>query len=71
MNTIELKNKLIEMFSDSLTSENIKTKNIHPSYHMSIIDTIIKYYLTVSDYYEENAIKTYKNFLNTGNLIFH
>lgn len=68
MNTIELKNKLQEMMREAFINGTVK--NSHPCYYIAIIETIIRYYLTVSGYYEEHAIKTFETFLKTGHLIF-
>ena len=68
MNTIELKNKLLEMMREAFLNGTVK--NPYPIYYIAIIETVIRYYLTVSGYYEEDAIETFETFLKTGHLIF-
>lgn len=68
MNTIELKQYLLNMYREAMAKGTIKLKNTLPIYHMAIIDCIIRQYLTIAGYYEEHAIETYNNFLSTGNL---
>lgn len=70
MNTIELKQYLLNMYRESMSNGTMKVKNILPVFHVAVIDCIIRQYLTTTDYYEEHAIKTYSNFLKTGNIIW-
>ena len=66
MNSVKLKQYLVNMYDNAMKSENIAFANVLPVYHMAIIDCIIKQYMTVSDYYENDAIKTYSHFLESG-----
>lgn len=70
MNSIELKQYLINMYENAMKSKNIAFTNAFPVYHMAIIDCIISQYMTKASYYENDAIKTYSHFLKTGNLVW-
>lgn len=70
MNTIELKQYLLNMYSEAMINNTIAIKNTLPVFHVAVIDCIIRQYLTTTDYYEEHAIKTYSNFLKTGNIVW-
>lgn len=69
MNSVELKQYLVNMYNEAMKSNSIAFANVLPVYHMAIIDCIMSQYMTVSDYYENDAIKTYSHFLKTGNLV--
>ena len=70
MNSVELKQYLINMYENAMKSENITFANVLPVYHMAIINCIMSQYMTASGYYETDAIKTYSHFLKTGNLVW-
>lgn len=59
MNTIELQRTLLTLASDYCDK-------YHFEYLKAIVNCIIKYYLTMPNYYEENAITTFKRFLESG-----
>lgn len=58
MNSIELKKKLQEMASEN----NTYNKEVYNG----IIDAIMAYYMQIADFYENNAITVFKNFLESG-----
>lgn len=63
MNTIELKNTLKNIASNQTKYDAATTD--------SIINVIINYYnITDTSYDTDDAIKTFKGFINSGNLIF-
>lgn len=63
MNTIELKNNLKNIASNQVKYDAATTD--------SMINVIINYYnITDTSYDADDAIKTFKGFINSGNLIF-
>ena len=70
MNSVELKNHLLDMMIKALESPNFKLQNIHSCFYMAVIDCIIRQYMTISDYMEENAIETFKGFLESGVIVW-
>lgn len=63
MNTIELKNTLKNIASNQPKYDAATTD--------SIINVIINYYnITDTSYDTDDAINTFKGFINSGNLIF-
>lgn len=66
MNSVELKQYLINMYENAMKSDSIAFANVLPIYHMAIIDCIMNQYMTKTSYYETDAIKTYKGFLESG-----
>lgn len=69
MNSVQLKNHLLKMMEDAITND--KVTNAHACFWYAVIETIMKYYMTVSNYYEENAIATFQLFLDKGILNFN
>ena len=67
MNSVELRKELINMMQEAFKNGTITgNKNQHPSYYVAVIDCIIKYYNNTKNYFEENAIATFKGFLESG-----
>lgn len=66
MNSIELKQYLVNMYNEAMQSNSIVFSNVLPVYHMAIIDCIMNQYMTKTSYYENDAIRTYKEFLKSG-----
>lgn len=66
MNSIELKQKLLEMMSEAIKNNKCAFENPHPCFLVGVIDCIMRRYMEVADYYEENAIATFKGFLKSG-----
>ena len=62
MNSLELTKKLFEMAS----SQTVYAMN----YCTAIINAIICQYMTKVEYMEENAIATFKGFLESGVLVW-
>lgn len=58
MNTLELTQKLFDMARNQ--------QKYKMNWCIGIINAIIVQYLTMSNFYEENAIKTFSDFLKTG-----
>jgi hypothetical protein len=58
MNTLQLHQKLLSMSDNS-------------EFHKDIINVIIRYYLTMSGYYEEHAVATFQKFLDSNILSFN
>ena len=67
MNSVELRETLVNAMYNAYENGTIKeSKNMHPSYWLAVIDCIIKMYNNKPGYYEEDAIKTFEDFIKTG-----
>lgn len=60
MNSVELKIALVSMCEGIIT----------PELSGAIIDIIMRHYMTFSGYYEEDAIRTMKGFIDTKILVW-
>lgn len=69
MNSIQLRKRLIEMMSNYMESLP-DGRNPYPCYYVAVIDCIMKMYMEKPEYMEENAIKTFSEFLKHGVLVW-
>ena len=71
MNQLQLENYLRNMMQEAFRNGTIKeNQNNHPCFYMAIINCIIKMYVNKVEYREENAIATFKGFLESGVLVW-
>ena len=69
MNTNELKNTLTSMLMNRFKKHELINVPIY--FYTDIINVIIRYYLTVPNYYESDAINTFNTYCEKGILDFN